>query len=551
MMDDGCEPPGTTTDRRIAWTILALTLALVAAAQMAFVRYDTRTFIDHDYYYTSSAFRAYESIPSGRNFEEKLARWKAAPAFYPPLVPTALWASWTVVGPSLGAYRWVAALFAFVVVLGAGFALLERERRFDAALLAFLVATLPIVDEMSRKFFLQFQANAPLILAYALLFRAWTRPMRVVRFSAAVGMLTGLALATHPIAAVLALPLSAGFVAAIWSARKDATSRIGGPILAAALALAVVAPWVALHGRLYVEWYLTELEHGAPITRIARVNFFSVFVREALVEQAGPWMVLELAGVVSALAFCARRNPGRVARRRFLLGSIAFVLIYAVVLTARSNAANACSLMHVLLLVLAVDAGRDAWALARERAKPKTLRIAAIAGLAAIVVAGTSAKLGWIGRRDPAPAPGAYVECLGENNSRRLRLTENGFDAMWKRLAEANEPVPVAFHACAADETDRVTCETPPFYVVDRLRDAATLNGALLAGDEAADRSLHVVSLGSGAWDEATSLRAPIAATMSDIRSRGSRLLSLREECVIGLDGVHGRGLVALAERTP
>ncbi|MCC6157416.1 MAG: hypothetical protein IT350_05135, partial [Deltaproteobacteria bacterium] len=285
------ESPGDSIERRAAWAILALTVVLFALAQTAFVRYDTRTFLDHDDYYTSSAFRAYETVPAGRTFEEKINRWRKAPSFYPPLVPTTLWTSWLAIGPSLAAYRWTAALFALVVVLGTGFALLERERRLDAALVVFLVGTMPIVDEMSRKFFLQFQANAPLVLAYALVFRAWTAPIRVARFSIAVGFLAGLALATHPIAAVLAAPLGLGFVAVIWSTRKDAASRIGGPLVAAAIAIAVIMPWAVPHGHNYIDWYFQGLEHGAPITRLASAGFFSVFVREALLEQAGPWVV--------------------------------------------------------------------------------------------------------------------------------------------------------------------------------------------------------------------------------------------------------------------
>ncbi|MCC6156545.1 MAG: hypothetical protein IT350_00715, partial [Deltaproteobacteria bacterium] len=368
--------------------------------------------------------------------------------------------------------------------------------------------------------------------------------------SIAVGFLTGLALATHPIAAVLAAPLGLGFVAVIWSTRKDAASRIGGPLVAAAIALAVIAPWVVLHGRNYVEWYFHELEHGAPITRLARAGFFRVFLREALLDQAGPWVVAEAAGVILAVAFGIRRSSARVARRRFLLASIAFILVYALVLTARSNAANACSLLHELLLIVAVDAGRDAWSLARERMTSRSLRLTAAIGLAAILLAGTFTKLGWIGRADPEPTPGAYIECLRGNDARRLRLTENGFDTMWERLAGRAEPRPVAFHACTANAAEDVTCETPPFFVTDRLRDAALLHGVRLAADEAAPRSIHVVSLGDDMHLEETSLRAPIAATMADIRSRGSRLRTLREECVIAPDGVHRRGLVALAEKS-
>ncbi|MCL4234151.1 MAG: hypothetical protein KJ042_06500, partial [Deltaproteobacteria bacterium] len=111
MNGDRSESFDVLTERRAAWAILGLTIALFAAAQIAFVRGDTRTFIDHDYYYTSSAFRAYESIPVGRTPGEKFARWRKAPSFYPPLVPTALWTSWLAIGPSLAAYRWTAALF--------------------------------------------------------------------------------------------------------------------------------------------------------------------------------------------------------------------------------------------------------------------------------------------------------------------------------------------------------------------------------------------------------------------------------------------------------
>lgn len=549
MTDGERDSSGAWIERRAAWAFLALTIALFALAQFAFVRHDTRTFLDHDYYYTSSAFRAYETVPAGRTLAEKFDRWRKAPAFYPPLVPTTLWTSWLAIGPSLGAYRWTAALFALAIVLGTGFALLERGRRLDAAMAAFLVATLPITDEMSRKFFLQFQANAPLVLAYALVFRAWTEPIRVPRFSLAVGLLAGLALATHPIAAVLSVPLAIAFIAVIWSTRKDAASRFGGPLVAAAIALAVVAPWVALHGRNYVEWYVYELEHGAPITRLARAGFFRVFLREALLDQAGPWLAVELAGVVLAVVPGTRRNSARAARRRFLLAAIAFILVYALVLTARSNAANACSLLHVLLLILAVDVGRDVWTSARERMRPRSLRLTAATGLVAIAIAGTFTKLGWIGRADPEPTPGAYVECLRENDARRLRLTENGFDAMWRRLRGAGEPTPVAFFECTANTA--VTCETPPFHVINRLRDAALLHGARLAEDETAPRSIHVVSVGDDLqWDTA-SLRDPVARTLRIVRSNGSSLRVLREECVIGLDGVHRRGLIALAEKTP
>ena len=156
---EGSEPRGAAARSRRLGLVLAL---LVAAAQIvAFALLDHRPPNDHDPFYTDS------SIPwllqlrhaSPLSWPAVLTDHFLSGDLHPRLAQTALVATLGIFGENVTVLRLANLPFALLLVLGSW--LLARDLRVrHPGLVAFVVATLPLVVHASRKWDLQFHAAA-------------------------------------------------------------------------------------------------------------------------------------------------------------------------------------------------------------------------------------------------------------------------------------------------------------------------------------------------------------------------------------------------------
>lgn len=182
--------------------ILAALFASLAVFHAVYFALDGRPLLDHDDYYLQQF---------ARDFDRGVAHnaWICVSgAEKYPAVNALLIAAYKIL-PS-GEYLFVLGMLVFYLLLVAGAFFLARELGgTDAGLVAALVvACLPIVDNLSRKYFLQHFAVCVLIWAHWLVVRIWTQGLtrrRLVAFSLVVwvGNLV------HPVAYLIGLPLFA------------------------------------------------------------------------------------------------------------------------------------------------------------------------------------------------------------------------------------------------------------------------------------------------------------------------------------------------------
>jgi len=190
---------GARAHRELLWI-----LGFVGLAFVVFCALDRRPPNDHDDFYTAAladdvyAYREAGLVGKVQILTRRMV--KGPGQFHPPLAQTTLLAALGTFGPSRAMFRLTNLPFLLLLVWGTFLLASEFATRRMALLSAFVVGTLPIVVNYSRKWDVQFHAAALTPIALYLGLRALrTAPKQAWPWWIGFGVLQGLRMFTHPI----------------------------------------------------------------------------------------------------------------------------------------------------------------------------------------------------------------------------------------------------------------------------------------------------------------------------------------------------------------
>jgi tetratricopeptide (TPR) repeat protein len=359
------------TPRRRRALLLAL-LAALAVAHAVYFHYDSRAILDHDDFYLRG-FAAGDAIPPY------------------PLVNGLLAAAYTVLPATPAWMAVVSFLFFALLVTGAHALARELGEDDEAALVAALVvAALPLIDNHSRKFFLQHYSAAWLLWAAAFAVRWWREgDRRAAAGLAAAGLAAHL---THPLALLQSAPIFVLAAAApYFDAAADAVTKKRRSRAMVLVWLAIVAAGL-LAANLSGELVSTQdrvFENGA-----AEASSAAAIATDAVGSFVRFWgltTALVVAGLWAALGFALRRKASP-ALRAVTLVAVAEVAL-AIALHTRHLELMGFSLAYALPPLLAVVAlGQWRAGDAAAWARPAFTAVIALLLLAAV---GTKAGVFW------------------------------------------------------------------------------------------------------------------------------------------------------------
>lgn len=239
--------------RLLTVLLLVLICLVVVGHHLVYLNFDLRGFTDHDLYFTSDFFKIDRMLAGNEPGVDGLTDLLFYRYSYPYLVNLLLAAVTRFTEMNFFLFKALNLVFYLSLVLGVYALGLRRGGRAVGLLCALSVATLPIFDEFSRKYFFQFHACAVLIWAHWLALRSGERPGGpTAGDSALLGAVLGLAALIHPIALPLCLPPVILF---FWSVVRSSGSG-GGKILrlgiAAAFTLLLAGTWYLPNAAIYL-----------------------------------------------------------------------------------------------------------------------------------------------------------------------------------------------------------------------------------------------------------------------------------------------------------
>ena len=185
--------------------LLGSILLLAVIVQLFYSLYDGRSFPDHDFYFAGSFFSVYHYLLGDHSLSAMFAQIGRENPAYPFITLLLSFLSY-VIPPNLTLFRLFTFVFYLLMIL-AGYRIGNRLANKKVGLLcAFVLATLPVFDNSSRKFDLQFNAVTIVLWAYyyalTIFKTTWT-----FRHSFILGLLIGIGVTTHPTAIVTLMPL--------------------------------------------------------------------------------------------------------------------------------------------------------------------------------------------------------------------------------------------------------------------------------------------------------------------------------------------------------
>ena len=234
-------------------TILCVLICYVIFHHVVYFHFDGRSLTDHSFFFTRFYGMIAEAPAEGLwSFTIQVAGlWKQT--MYP-LVNALLAAASYIFGPSLALYRLFNLPFYILLILGS-YALGRRMAGKNAGLAcAFAVATLPIFDNFSRKYFPHFHSAAFLVWAFVLVLDLQAGGWKYWR-GVLLGCLSGLSWLTHPISILMSVPILAFLVFRMGlffrKDRQKLPALFCVPLLALSTAAIIYAPMVARFGEYY------------------------------------------------------------------------------------------------------------------------------------------------------------------------------------------------------------------------------------------------------------------------------------------------------------
>lgn len=317
---------------------LVVALLLGTAQLLGFAAFDGRYPNDHDDFYTAAFAPGVAAARHGEPAE--LLRAVAQAPLHPPLAPATLSATLLVLGPSRFAFR--AANLPWLLLLITGTWLLARDLigRSAADLSAFVVATLPLIIQASRKWDTQFHAASLTPFGLWLAVRALRAPGGGPRrLWVGLGAWQALRLCVHPIVvpdvAVTLLAVGIALPGTALGAGVRVGARLGRWGLAAATTLLLAGPvlgwWPGVFGRLPWSFasYLaargsyTRPSWGDDFTASRAANLAASLLGEVVWLHVLPLAALALGvGILGASPALLGARPGFEGGRRVLVAGL-------------------------------------------------------------------------------------------------------------------------------------------------------------------------------------------------------------------------------------
>jgi len=313
---------------RLPEILLGALILYVAYYHVAFSLYDGRALPDHDYFYTEAFRERYVADSFDHRWRALWRDWHDTQNYYP-LVPFYLETVGLFCKMNLFAYRLANLPFFILLILGA-YALTGRmTNKYWGLLAAFITATMPVLDNFSRKYTLHFQAASFLIWAFYLALIISQGRQRRGNFLW-LGLAVGLAMDVHPAAVLQSLPI---FVfLCLWPVFAAQKAPRYWPKLAGSVLTALITAWPVL--RLFPQ-YWTEKSGRFIDSAESVMNWpmLSHHLRSAAGDVFYSYVgryyfsVLLLAALV--LAFNLRRIRDRESGFYLLLGAVVFYYVGA------------------------------------------------------------------------------------------------------------------------------------------------------------------------------------------------------------------------------
>jgi len=250
--------------------LLGSTLLLTVLVQLFYSLYDVRSLPDHDLFFAGSFFSVYYHLLGDHSLFAMFAQIGRENPTYP-FITFLLSCLAYIIPTNLTLFRLFTFVFYLLLIL-AGYRIGDRLANKKVGLLcAFVLATLPVFDNYSRKFDLQFHAAVMALWAYyyalTIFKTTWTS-----RHSLLLGLLIGAAVTTHPTAVVTLMPLLVFLFIFVLTEGKQSRwpwLKISLIIIAAALPILVflnyfITPYLAKMSQADFLSGITELTAKSP-----------------------------------------------------------------------------------------------------------------------------------------------------------------------------------------------------------------------------------------------------------------------------------------------
>ena len=186
-------------------TILGILICYVIFHHILYFQFDGRLLPDHTFYFLMHFSRIAEAPEKGLlEFVWQIFNLSKQTMY--PLVNALLAAAGYIFGANLTLFRLFNIPFYIIIILGS-YALGRRlAEKYAGLACAFAVATLPIFDNFSRKFFPQFHSAAFLVWAFVLVVDLQAGNWKYWR-GILLGVLIGLSWLSHPIGILMSIPI--------------------------------------------------------------------------------------------------------------------------------------------------------------------------------------------------------------------------------------------------------------------------------------------------------------------------------------------------------
>lgn len=443
--------------RRLLAIAFAVFVAGVTFNNVLHARFDTQEYMDHDSFYVSDFIPYYDLLGEGGVKAWWREVWEIRRR-YPPLIATALALYHHVVG--LDAFRFQLFPVAFAVFALVVIGLLRHHpTRFPVGLAgAAAVATIPLFEDYSRKYFYHYYSWVLVIAAIVALQRFnWTA--RSVRRAAVqivvVLLLVTAAWMTHQTAIATSLPVLGWLAIRIALLPLDRRTRAGLFVVPYGLFGLMALEYysrIANYIRYYAKDYIVPATDAMP----SWAESLKAMLRWHFHDASGPWAYLYAAGllffVLNIVTTGFRREW---TTRGFTRLLVLYYFVLSVYLTISNASLPNAGIVHFILPFACLDE-MDLF-LAKS---PWSRALARIAAFAVVLLAFATLHVHQKETLEVGlPPPFGCQQLTSREISFNTNIAHRAADRIHERFGEKNVEVAVAYRWCPTGEDGLRRCE--------------------------------------------------------------------------------------------
>jgi len=372
----------------ISGCLLAALLIWVILAHVAFAWFDGRSLPDHDYYNARPFLSVYGDTLEAKSL---ISLWESIHGYrtyylhhtYILSLPAYLF------GIDFFRFHLFGLPFYLLLILGVyAIGRLLVHRPFGL-LCAFVVATLPLYDNFSRKTDFQFFVAVYLVWAEFFLLKMLTSPWKT-GYSLLFGLCAGLAIVAHPIALLLLPPLFFAMFLHLAYGHQHRERRSGRVVLTIAFTLLFASPFLFKSIDYLVEKraFVSAALKGS-LTGMSAADRAHLWATNNFGDFFGPWFAAFFALVLLAALVRLLLATKRDAISWYTVATLIYYPAGSLYTTINGAMTYDFMSMQALLLPLLL---REAYLLVAEKWKNKTAHLALVAGVCLALVAGAVEK---------------------------------------------------------------------------------------------------------------------------------------------------------------